>query len=153
MAVRFSTGLRNNMLSASGIRETFTNGVLKLYSGVQPTSADGAISGALLLEVTVDGLPFTPGSATNGLNFDVPVSAVLSKAAAETWKGAGIAAGTVGWGRLQANAVDDDTESTTLPRIDMAVAKTGADLNISNTGIVIGAPTTIDVLNIAMAES
>lgn len=153
MSVRFSTGLRNNMLSASGIRETFTNGVLKLYSGVQPTSADGAVTGALLLEVTVNGLPFTPGSATNGLNFDLPVSAVLSKAAAEDWKGSGILAGTVGWARFCGNAVDDDLASTTLPRIDMSVAKTGADLNISNTGIVIGAPTTIDVFNVAMAES
>lgn len=150
MAIRFSTGLRQGMLNATGTLEAFTNGVLRIYSGVQPSDADSAITGTLLLEVTVDGLAFAHGVATNGLNFDVPVAGVLSKAAAEAWKGDGVAKGTAGWGRLSANPLDDGTVSTTLPRIDMSVAKTGGDLNVSNTGIAIGAPTTVDTFNITM---
>lgn len=153
MAVRFSTGLRDNMLDSTGLRESFTASVLKIYSGVQPSSSDDPAPGVLLLEVTVDGLPFNPGSPTNGLNFDAPISAVVSKAAGENWQGSGIASGTAGWARLCGNLADPDSTSTILPRIDMSVAKTGGDLNLSNTAIVIGAPTTVDIFNVVMAET
>lgn len=153
MSVRFSKGLRQMMLGSADLKTAFTNSVLRIYSGVQPTSADGAITGTLLLEVTVDGGAFNHGSAANGLNFDAPVDAVLSKAVAEAWKGNGLVLGTAGWARLSGNPLDDGTSSITLARIDLAVAKTGGDLNLSNTSIVVGAPTTVDVFQINMAES
>lgn len=153
MSVRFSKGLRQMMLGSADLKTAFTNSVLRVYSGVQPTSADGAITGTLLLEVTVDGGAFSHGSPTNGLNFDAPVDAVLAKAVAENWKGNGVVQGTAGWARLSGNTLDDGTVSEVLARIDLAVAKTGGDLNLSNTSIVVGAPTTVDVFQINMAES
>jgi hypothetical protein len=150
MAVRYSTGLRDKMLGSESFLEAFTNGVLRIYSGAQPVNADAATSGTLLLEITVGGGAFSHGSPTNGLNFDAPVSAVLSKAAAEAWSGIGVAAGVAGWARLSGNPLDSGGSSTTLARVDMSVAKTGADLNLSNTTVAIGAPQTIDVFSMAM---
>ena len=152
MAIRFSEGLRDKMLGSADLKTAFTNGVLRIYSGVQPTSANNAKTGTLLLEVTVVGLTFTHGVATNGLNFDAPSEGIIAKAVAEAWQGNGITDGVAGWGRLSGNPLDDGTSSTTLARIDVAVAKTGGDLNLSNTTIVNGAPTTVDVFQLTMLE-
>jgi hypothetical protein len=150
--LRFSTGLRNGILDATGIREFLANGVLRLYSGSQPASADTAIQGTLLLEITESGGVFVPGAPGNGLNFDAPVNGVLSKAAAEAWNALGLAAGVTGWFRFVGNADDIGGTSAVLPRIDGSVGKTAADLNLSNTTIAIGVPNTIDVFNISMDQ-
>lgn len=151
MAVKFSTGLRNSMLGTTGLKDAMADGVLRIYSGAQPTSADNAPGGTLLLEITLDAGAFVHGSPTNGLEFDAPSAGTVSKAAAETWRGLGLVAGTAGWARFSANPLDDNSLSTTIKRIDMSVAKTGADLNIANTSIAVGAPTTIDVFQLTMA--
>lgn len=153
MALRFSTGLRNKMLGSEDLRTAFTNGVLRIYSGAQPVSADAAISGTLLLEITVDAGAFSHGVPTNGLNFDAPANGVISKAVAEAWRGNGLAAGVAGWARLSGNPVDDLGNNTTVARIDMSVGKTGADLNISNTTVAVSAPTTIDTFALTMPAS
>jgi len=152
MAIRFSEGLRDKMLGSADLKTAFTNSVLRIYSGVQPTSANDAKSGTLLLEVTESGGAFTHGASDNGLNFDAPSAGVIAKAAAEAWQGNGVADGVAGWARLSGNPLDDGTSSTTLARIDVAVAKTGGDLNLSNTTIVSGAPTTVDVFQLTMLE-
>lgn len=150
--LRFSTGLRNGILNATGIKEAMADGVLRIYSGAQPVSADNAVSGTLLLEVTVDGGAFSHGSATNGLEFDAPAAGVLSKAAAETWRGNGLADGVAGWFRFCANPVDSGGSSTTLARIDGSVGRSAADLNLSNVNIAVGVPNTIDVFSISMDQ-
>lgn len=153
MALRFSTGLRNGILNATGIKEALADGVIRIFTGAQPATADSAVSGTLLLEVTVNGGAFVHGTATNGLEFDAPADGVLSKAAAETWRGSGLATGTAGWFRFCANPVDSGGSSTTLARIDGSVARTGGDLNLSNISIVTGVPNTIDVFQIAMDQT
>ncbi|RLA45291.1 MAG: hypothetical protein DRQ97_09950 [Gammaproteobacteria bacterium] len=150
--LRFSTGLRDGVLDATGIREATANGVLRIYSGAQPASADTAVSGTLLVEVTVDGAAFAHGTATNGLNFDAPANAVLSKAAAETWRGNGLADGTAGWFRFCSNPVDSGGASSTLARIDGSVGRSAADLNLSNINILTGVPNTVDVFQISMDQ-
>ena len=153
MTVRFSSGLRDAMLNSTGLKGAFTNGVLEIYSGVQPASADDAVQGTLLLTITESGGAFTPGSPTNGLNFDTALEGVIAKAAAETWSGSGVATGLAGWARLKGNAVDAGGASTTLPRIDLAIAQSGGDLNLSNTSIVTGAPNSVGVFQITMLEA
>lgn len=152
MSLRFSTGLRNAALDSQGIRAALANGVIRIYSGAQPASANNAVQGTLLMEITVDGGAFNHGSPANGLNFDAAVSALLAKAAAETWRGTGLADGLAGWFRFSGNALDDGSASTTLPRIDGTVAKTGGDLAVSNPNIVTGAPNTVDTFQISMDE-
>ena len=150
--LRFSTGLRNGILDATGIKEAMADGVLRLYSGAQPASADTAVAGTLLVEITVDGGAFVHGSPTNGLEFDAPVAGLLSKAAAENWLGSGLADGVAGWFRFCANPVDSGGASTVLARIDGAVGRSSSDLNLSNTNIVTGVPSTVDVFNITMDQ-
>ena len=145
MSLNFSTGLRTGMLNSTGVKEAFTNGIIYLYSGVQPVTADAAITGTLLGKVTVDAGAFAFGAATNGLNFDTAVAGVLAKAVAENWQCVCTAAGTIGWFRMMGNATDALGVSTTLARIDGDAAVSGADLNIPTLAVIIGTPITIDV--------
>jgi len=153
MAVRFSTGLRDDILGSVGLSASLNDGVIHIYSGAQPATADSAISGVLLGTVTIDGGAFVPGTPTNGLSFDAPNTGVIAKAAAENWKFNGIVDGTAGWFRFVGNATDDTLASATLPRIDGSIAKTGGDMTLSNTAIVAAAPNTVDIFELAMAAN
>ena len=62
MAIRLSTGLRNNLAGTTGFASTFANGVIEIRTGTQPASADNAASGTLLGIVTLASGAFTPGT-------------------------------------------------------------------------------------------
>jgi hypothetical protein len=145
MTVKLSTGARNALAGATGFGATFEAGVLFVYSGPQPLSADNAPSGTLLGIVTRDGGTFAFGSPENGLSFGTPASGTVAKKAADNWKFSGIARGTAGWFRLMGNASDGLGQSATAPRMDGSVGVSGADLNLSNIAVEVGAPHTIDV--------
>lgn len=140
--IRFSTGLRTNLAGALGFAATFANGVIEIYTGTQPATADAAVTGTLLGTMTLSSLPFTPGVATNGLTFAAAAAGAVAKSG--VWSFVGIAAGTAGWFRLKANAVDAGTLSTVLPRMDGSCATSGADMSISNITVAVGAPNTCD---------
>lgn len=140
--IRFSTGLRNNLCGPLGFAGSFANGVIEIYTGTQPASANNAVTGTLLGTVTLAGGAFTPGSPTNGLTFAAASDGSVSKSG--VWSFVGIAAGTAGWFRLKANAVDTGLLSTTAVRMDGNIGTSGADLNISNINVAIGAPNTVD---------
>lgn len=53
MTIRFSTGTRNGIANGLGFGGMFNRGYLNIYSGAQPTSADGAVTGTLLGTVTI----------------------------------------------------------------------------------------------------
>ena len=142
MTVRLSTALRTNLAGALGFAATFANGIIEVRSGSQPASADAAATGTLLGTVTLNSGAFTPGTATNGLTFAAAANGAVSKSG--VWSFNGVAAGTAGWFRLKANALDNDALSTTLPRLDGSIATSGADMNLSNIAIAIAAPTTVD---------
>lgn len=153
MALRLSTGLRNGMLNSTGFTEAFNDGTIYIYSGPQPSSADDAVQGTLLLQITVNNGAWSAGSPTNGLGFDAPSNGVVSKAAAEVWRGLGVADGTAGWFRLVGNAADAGGSSTSLPRLDGSVAISGGDMSLSSVTIVTSAPTTIDTFQFTLPAS
>lgn len=142
MTVRLSTKLRDNLAGTTGFASTFADGVIEIYSGAQPATADSAVTGTLLGTVTLASGAFTPGVSTNGLTFAAASGGAVSKSG--VWSFNGIAAGTAGWFRLKGNAVDAGGISTVLPRLDGSIAVSGADMNLSNITIAIGAPNTID---------
>ena len=144
MTIRASTGLKNAMLGSVGLKDALANGVLRIYSGTQPSSADAAVVGTLLMEVTLDGGAFSHGTPTNGLNWDTPANGQTEKPVADTWKGAGIADGVAGWGRFCANPLDDGSSSTSLSRVDMSVGKGTGDLQLSNVNVATSAPISVD---------
>lgn len=150
MTIRASTGLKNAMLGNVGLKGATADGVIRIYSGSQPASADSAIIGTLLMEVTLDGGAFSHGSATNGLNWDTPALGEITKPIADTWKGSGITDGVAGWARYCSNPLDDGTSSTTLSRIDMSVGKGTGDLQLSNVNVATSAPISVDVATLRL---
>lgn len=124
MATRIPTGSRNAAVDAITAR-VGTSGLLRIYTGSQPATADTAASGTLLAEVTLPATAF--GAASNG-------TATLNDPGSVN----GVAAGTAGWFRI-VNAAG----TTTV--LDGSVTATGGggDLTLSNTSIAVGQ--TVDI--------
>ena len=130
------------MLLSTGAKGALDGGVINIYSGTPPATADAAVSGTLLVTIQASG---------GGIHFDTSTSApgVLSKAPGETWSG------TVGTGGLASYfrhvaASDTGASSTTQPRIQGTVATAGGDLNFGNTTLVATNVQTIDSYSIAL---
>jgi hypothetical protein len=135
------------------LRDIFKRGVLRIYTGTQPTTADLAATGTLLLTITSASGAFVGGAVANGLEFGVAASGAVSKLSTQTWSGVAVATGTAGWFRLYGNAADEASTpaiSTTLPRLDGAIATSGGQLNLSSTTITTGATTTIDTFTVTL---
>jgi hypothetical protein len=132
----------NSFDKAASVKEIFNGGVLKIYTGVQPSSADDAPTGTLLVSISVNG-------TSQGISFDDAVNGVIKKNASEIWSGTAVATGTAGWFRLQAND-DPESLSSVAERIDGAIATSGAELNMSNTTIESGAVQTISLFQISI---
>ena len=157
MALLYSTGCVAGLFGengvdtpANGLRGLLKNGVIRVYSGAQPASPNDAPTGTLLGSVTKDGAAFVEGVATNGLTLGAPVGRTVSKST-DVWKFTGVAAGTMGWFRFQANAVDDDSSSTTLVRVDGSVGITSGDMRVTSVTSAIGSVATVDTFVITAA--
>lgn len=131
------------------MKDVMRDGVLRIYSGSQPATADAAATGTLLAEITVASGAFVAGAFDNGLEFGDAASAAISKDAS-VWSGLGLASGTAGWWRFCANPSDAGALSTTLPRVDGSCGVSGADLNMSSTTITVGATYTIDTFTLTL---
>lgn len=132
------------------LKDVMKDGVIKVYSGAQPASADDAVQGTLLFTVTVGSSAWSAGAFANGLEFeDDPLSGEMEKNS-EVWSGVAVATGVAGWFRFFANPTDGGTASTTLPRIDGSVGTSGADLVMASTNIVTGRTYTIDTFKITL---
>jgi len=140
-----ATALRDAINRAGIYRATSSAAVVT----VSPPAGVGATHNGLALATTVTTLTATSGgnitggvTPVNGLTFAAAASGAVSKSG--TWSFAGIANGTAGWFRMKGAAADNDTLSTTLPRLDGSIATSGADMNLSNITIIIAAPNTVD---------
>ena len=110
----------------------------------------GTTYNTLVFATTVTTLTATVGAGTitggvaavNGLTFAAPVGGTVSKSG--IWSFNGAAVGTAGWFRLIASSSDAGGSSTVLERMDGSVAVSGADMNLSNISVAIGALNTID---------
>ncbi|MBF5006845.1 hypothetical protein [Diaphorobacter caeni] len=150
MTVKLSTGLRNAACGTLGIAGALNGGVLEIYSGPQPVSADSAVTGTKLGVATLDAGAWVAGAPANGLEFDAPAGGGVAKPSAAVWKFIGLAVGQAGWVRFIGNAPDDGSASATLPRLDMAAAAGGGDFKMSSIAITVGLPVTIDVFSVAL---
>lgn len=154
MTTRLSTGLRNAIAGSTGFAGALTAGIIEIYSGPQPLSADNATSGTLLARITVDAGAFTPGSPTNGLTFEAAANGAVVKATDETWKGNGLANGTAGWFRFKGNATDAGGSSTTAVRLDGSCGTGGSgDLSLGTLNVETGVPITVDVFSFTVPAS
>lgn len=130
------------------MKDIMQNGVIRVYSGAQPATPEAAVTGTLLIQITVASGAFAHGLEAGGIEFGDPVTNYIEKCADEVWSGVGLAAGTAGWFRFVANPTDDGSLDTDLPRIDGTVGISGADAAISNTQIAVGATYTLDTMKL-----
>ena len=147
MAERFTTTHADMLCTA--VKTAYANGVLAIYGGAsQPADANDAEAGTLLALITVASGEFTPGVATHGLNFDAPSSGVLSKAAAETWSGNGLAAAGTGTVATYFRFYDNDMDTGASPaglRFDGIIGTSStAELQLTATTVVEGVPVIIN---------
>ena len=132
--------------------DQFRNATMKIFTGSQPTAADDAEAGSELIQITEGSGAFVGGADDNGINFGQVSSAELHAASGEVWSGAAGATGTAGWFRIYDNDLTTGA-STVKPRVDGAIATSGSQMDMANTSITSGGTTTIDDVDIPMAES
>ena len=129
--IRLSTGLRAALLWDSGLRAMMWRGIIEVYSGTQPESADFAPTGTLLGRITEDGAAFTPGSSVGGLRTEEKNIVALQHVG--DWTLDGVASGVPGWWRFIWNNGDNNQASLFYPRIDGAVGESLFNLPTSIT--------------------
>jgi hypothetical protein len=149
MALKISTGLRDHMLVTGHLKNGIDGGVIRIYDGTVPATADAALSGNNLLCVISNNM------AGTGINMGTtPASGVLGKAAAETWKGLIAITGTASFYRYS-GLTDAGASSTTEKRLQGTVAAAGGDLNFSSVAFVANASNTksVDTFNVVLPTS
>lgn len=112
MALKLSTGLRNGMLDSTDFKTQMDGGLIKVYDGAVPATADAAIAGGNTLLCV-----FSLNSTGSGVSFDTTATGdTIAKAPAEVWAGDPVATGTGTFYRHVAVG-DTGTLSTTEARI------------------------------------
>lgn len=128
MTDMLSTGFVNRRNNGEAFADIFNNGVIEIRSGVQPASADAAVTGTLLARITRNGGLWVAGSPSNGLQF-VASGRFVAKHPDHVWRLVGVANGIAGYYRLLPNEADDGLASTTAARIDGAIGQADAPGN------------------------
>lgn len=130
--LKTSTGFAAHLACTGSIKAAFDGGLIKVYSGSEPASADDDATGTLLWTISVDG-------DGTGLTFDpTPIGRSIVKPAAAAWQGA-TTAGTAGYFRLVASG-DDGLSSTTQKRVQGSVGSVaGVDMYMTDPVLVTNA--------------
>ena len=135
-------------LCSGSWRDIFKDGVLDLYSGVIPATADTAESGVKLASITLASGAFTGGAAANGLEFGAPSAGVIAKDTG-VWSGVGLATGEAGYFVFYDNAYTTGG-STTSVRFMGTCSETSGDLIMSDCTVTEGATKTISAFTITL---
>jgi len=140
MAIRMSTGLRAAMLTNYGLERMMRYGHIRVYSGVQPDSADLDVNGSLLAIISTDGVLPQPGTDIGGLQMEISEFGD-SLSMAGQWMIKGTASGHAGWWRFVASGENGEGYSPTAPRIDGVV---GESLLLNDTFITLQTDEVVD---------
>ena len=148
MAIKASTGLRNALLTNTGLASAMSLGFINIYSGAAPASADMPATGTLLCVVSNNG-------GGTGLTFAASAAAgVLQKAAGEVWSGtnlaAGVAVGVVAGYYRHVAPGDTAGESSTEARLQGVIGIAGADMNMTSVNLASGAVQTLDFYTVSL---
>lgn len=136
------------LLKGGSWRDIFKDGVLDIYSGTIPATADAAETGTKLVSITVASGAFVAGAPANGLEFGAPASGVISKDAA-TWSGVGLATGEAGYYVFYDNAYTTGL-STAAIRFMGTCGESGTDMVMSDATVTASATKTIDTFSITL---
>lgn len=143
MSLKLSTGTRDHLLTVGDFKSAVDGGVIRIYSGPAPSTADDALSGNTLL------CTISNNSTGTGITMNtVSASGVLGKNPAEVWSGLISNSGTAAFYRFS-SLTDAGLLSTTEKRVQGVVGTVGADLNFSSVAFVSGNSKNIDTYDIA----
>ncbi len=143
MALKLSTGLRNAMLDSANFKTQMDGGLIKVYDGTVPATADAALSGNTLL------CTFSLNSTGAGISFDTAATGdTIAKAPAEVWAGNPVATGTATFYRHVATG-DDGTLSTTQARIQGQVGA-GNEMLLATNVFTVGVNRALDYYTFTM---
>ena len=136
-------------LSGGSLKGIFKDGVMRIYDGIQPATADLVETGSLVATITKDSGVFTAGAVANGLEFQDAAGGVMSKLSTETWSGLGLGTYTAGWFRFYTNALGTGASGTAI-RFDGSVGTSGQQLNLNATAIILNLPISILTFTVTM---
>lgn len=140
---KLSTGLRDHLLTTGDFQSGVDGGVIFIFSGTPPATADAALAGNTLL------CTISNNAAGTGITMAAAAAGgVLGKNTAEIWRGQIVANGTATFYRF-APIADDGLLSTTAKRVQGTVGALNADLIFSNVNFVSGNYRQIDNYNVA----
>lgn len=124
MALTINVNTRNDILATLATR--FDSGLLRIYSGSKPVTANLAPSGTLLVSISLPADSF--GAVSSGA---IAKNGTWSDSSAD-------AAGTAGWFRISQTG-DTDVQDASYSRIDGTVTATGGggDITLDNTSIAL----------------
>lgn len=164
-AVNFNTSLTQ---TAADLAESINrNGIFQATSAgavvtITPRPGAGTTYNTLAVTATLTTITAAYANmsggvaAVSGLIFGAPSAGTIAKGTGQVWSFNGAVAGTAGWFRLVGSSSDGgglQSAEPYLPRMDGSVGTSGADLNLSNIVIAVGAPTTIDTWSFQVPAS
>lgn len=135
MSVSKSTALANHLAVTGSLKAGLDNGLLYIFSGPVPSSADDAIDGSSVLLATI-----SVGGAGTGLTFAAEATnGVLTKTASESWQGTIAASGTATFARFCESGDSGTATTTTARRLQFTVGTDAtAGLVLSSVSLVQG---------------
>ena len=144
MSIQLSSGLRDHMLITGSFKSGLDGGLLKIYAGAMPATADADSSGlTVLCTISLD-------ATGTGITFGSTVTAgILTKNTSEIWRGQIAASGTATFFRFMAIG-DTGSLSTTNKRVQGTVNVVGADINFSSVNFIAPNYKVIDSLNVTL---
>jgi hypothetical protein len=141
MALRLSTGMRTAMMNGTAFKTLMDGGVLDIFTGSQPASADYVETGTKLARISTS----AGTDSTCGLVFGTAATGVLPKSASD-WKGVVSAAGVAGWFRFYGTGGTSGTSATEI-RFDGNIGVSGADLEMRTT-LDLNATVTVETFSV-----
>jgi len=144
----------NRNSDKSGYNATSSGAVVTIAANAGAgTGPNTFVVSATLTTMTATYSNMSGGVApVNGLSFDVASAGAMNKLATQTWSGVNAASGTAGWFRQYGSLTDTGVLDSTgvFPRIDGAIATSGAEMNLTSTALTSGATTTISAWTITV---
>lgn len=144
--IKVSTGFRVAQAVTGSIKEILDGGLVHLYSGAVPASADAALGGATLL------CEISAGGSGTPVTFEptAPLG-VVKKSVSENWTGNNLAGGTPTFFRYVING-DNGSASSSAIRLQGTAGPLGSDMFISALPLVNGAPQAFSVFELTIPE-
>ena len=143
MTLKVSTGLRDAMLGTDSLSGSLALGIINIYSGTAPATADAAETGTLLVTIT-------ESSGATGLSLDVASGGTIAKDAA-VWSGLVAATGTAGYWRFVTDVDSGDTSTTDI-RLQGVAALSGSELVMTSIDLTASTTQTIDYFSLTLPE-